>query len=147
MNIGQLAEQAGVSTDTLRFYEKQGLVDAPARHANGYRSYGDADLARVRFVRSAQSLGFSLTEIRQLLPQLASGQLSRGLIEQHLIAKMAEIDAHMARLRALKRELKNTFDSLRCEPDTPVSVAGATAKQVVPKAKAKLPARAARAAR
>lgn len=147
MNIGKLAEQAEVSTDTLRFYEKQGLLDAPARHANGYRSYSDADLARVRFVRSAQSLGFTLTEIRELLPQLNAGQLSRGLIEHHLVAKMAEIDAHMARLRALKRELKATFDSLRCEPDAPVSVAGATAKQIEPKAKAKLPARAVRAVR
>lgn len=147
MNIGRLAEQAEVSTDTLRFYEKQGLLDAPARGSNGYRSYGDADLARVRFVRSAQSLGFTLTEIRQLLPQLASGQLSRALIEQHLQAKMAEIEAHVARLRALKRELKATFESLRCEPDVPVSVAGATAKQIRPTAKAKLPARAARAPR
>lgn len=144
MNIGKLAEQAEVSTDTLRFYERQGLLDVPLRHANGYRSYTDADLARVRFVRSAQSLGFSLTEIRQLLPELTSGQLSRGLIEQHLTAKMAEIDAHMARLRALKRELRATFDSLRCAPDTPVSVAGATAKQGEPKAKAKLPTRAVR---
>jgi len=135
MNIGKLAEQAAVSADTLRFYEKQGLLDAPARHANGYRRYGEADLARVRFVRSAQSLGFTLAEIRQLLPQLAAGRLDRGLIEQHLSAKMAEIDAHMARLRALKRELKATFDSLRCAPGTPVSVAGATVKLHRPPAK------------
>lgn len=144
MNIGKLAEQAEVSTDTLRFYEKQGLVDAPARHANGYRSYGEADLARVRFVRSAQSLGFTLTEIRQLLPQLAAGRLDRGLIEQHLNAKMAEIDAHMARLRALKRELKATFESLSCEPGKAVSVAGATVKRPGSKVDSRLKVSAAR---
>ncbi len=126
MNIGRLAEQAAVSTDTLRYYEKQGLLDAPARQANGYRRYDDADLARVRFVRSAQSLGFTLAEIREVLPALAQGRLDRGALEVLLQHKLAEIEAHMRRLRGLRRELQSTMASLQCAPGVPLSTPAAT---------------------
>ena len=127
MNISQFAQAAGVSTDTVRYYEKQGLIGAPRRQANRYRSYTDADVAAVRFVRGAQALGFSLAEIRAILPQVAKGAFGRAEIEQQLQAKMAQIDAHMAQLRTLKKELKATFDALRCTPAQPVSTAQATA--------------------
>lgn len=116
MNIGELARLSGVSADTLRFYEREGLLAAPARAANGYRSYGDADLERVRFVRAAQSLGFSLAEIARVVPRLAAGALPREEIRGHLQAKMAEIDAQMRRLRELRRELLRTYESLPCAP-------------------------------
>ncbi len=64
MNISALAKATGVTVDTLRYYEKQMLLDAPAREENGYRVYTEAHLERVRFVRGAQALGFSLAEIR-----------------------------------------------------------------------------------
>ena len=128
MNIGQMAEAAGVSTDTLRFYEKQGLLDAPARGENGYRSYREADVGRVRFVRGAQALGFTLAQIRWILPRLAAGQVDRAEIESHLLAKEAEIDAHIKQLRALKKELRETFGMLDCVPSSAVSVAQATSK-------------------
>ena len=127
MNIGQLARQTGVTPDTLRFYEREGLLATPVRAGNGYRRYAEADVARVRFVRSAQALGFSLNEIRGIVPRLAAGLLDRAEIEQHLRAKMAEIDAHMRQLRALKRELQTTFDALRCAPGA-VSIGQATAE-------------------
>lgn len=129
MNIGKLAEMTGVTTDTLRFYEKEGLMDAPVRGANGYRIYGDNDVARVRFVRSAQALGFSLQQIRWIVPRLAAGQVDRAEIEKHLLAKIAEIDAHIAQMQALKGELLATFDSLRCEPGRSVTVEHATSKK------------------
>jgi MerR family copper efflux transcriptional regulator len=128
MNIGQMAEATGVSADTLRFYEKQGLLDPPARGENGYRSYREADLGRVRFVRGAQALGFTLAQIRWILPRLAAGQVNRAEIESHLLAKEAEIDAHIKQLRALKKELRQTFDMLDCVPSSAVSVAQATSK-------------------
>ena len=93
MNISQFAQAAGVSTDTVRYYEKQGLISAPRRQANRYRSYTDADVAAVRFVRGAQALGFSLSEIRAILPQVAKGSFGRAEIEQQLQAKMAQIEA------------------------------------------------------
>lgn len=127
MNISQLAKAVGVSTDTVRYYEKQGLIRSPERQVNGYRSYTEAHIGLVRFVRGAQALGFSLAEIRTILPQVAQGTFGRTEIEQQLKAKMAQIDAHMAQLKILKKELNSTFDALRCPPTQPVSTANATA--------------------
>ena len=67
MNIGQLARQAGVPIDTIRYYERQGLLPQAARGANGYRQYGPDDTRRLRFVRRAKELGFTLEEIGGLL--------------------------------------------------------------------------------
>lgn len=75
MRIGQLAAQAEVKIQTLRFYEREGLLRPPVRTASGYRTYTDHDLERVRFIRLCQGLGFTLREIRELL------QLHRELAE------------------------------------------------------------------
>lgn len=127
MNIGKLAAATGVSPDTLRYYEKEGLIEAPRRAANGYRHYDEAHVARVRFVRSAQALGFSLAEIREIVPRLAAGTFGRAEIEARLHAKLAEIDAHIRQLEQLRQELQSTFALLTCAPGRPVSFAGATA--------------------
>ena len=127
MNISQLAKAVEVSTDTVRYYEKQGLISAPERQSNGYRSYTEGHVALVRFVRGAQALGFSLAEIRTILPQVAQGTFGRAEIELQLKAKIAQIDTHMAQLKTLKKELTATFDALRCAPTQPVSTAHATA--------------------
>jgi MerR family copper efflux transcriptional regulator len=126
MNIGQLAEQTGVSADTLRYYEREGLIEPPARAANGYRSYRDADAQRVRFVRSAQALGFSLAEIRGILPQFHSGRMDRRAIEAQLQAKISEIDGHIRQMQAKKRELIATFNALSCPMDQALTVLQAT---------------------
>ncbi len=127
MNISQLAKANNVSTDTVRYYEKMGLLQAATRQNNGYRSYTAAHAETLRFVRGAQALGFSLTEIRAILPQLAQGRFGRSAIEQQLKAKMAQIDAHMAQLQTLKKELNATFASLRCAPEQVVTAAHSTA--------------------
>ena len=127
MNISQLAQLAGVSTDTVRYYEKQGLISAPERQNNGYRRYTEAHAGAVRFVRGAQALGFSLTEIRAIQPQLAQGTLGRTDIEQHLQTKMAQIDAHIQQLKTLKKELVSTFAALSCSPTQTIVTASATA--------------------
>ena len=123
MNISQLAKAICVSTDTVRYYEKQGLLQAPTRQDNGYRNYTAAHLEAIRFVRGAQSLGFSLAEIRVILPQFVSGQFGRTDIEQQLQTKTAQIDAHIKQLQTLKKELKATFASLTCAPNQPVPTA------------------------
>lgn len=127
MNISQLAKANDVSTDTVRYYEKMGLLPQTERQDNGYRSYGPAHAETLRFVRGAQALGFSLTEIRAILPQLAQGRFGRSAIEQQLQAKMAQIDAHIRQLQTLKKELNATFASLRCAPEQVVSTAHSTA--------------------
>ena len=67
MKIGELAKQAGVSIDTVRYYEREGVLPIPVRQGSGYRQYEAADLGRLQFVRRAKALGFSLTEITDLL--------------------------------------------------------------------------------
>ncbi|AKJ30115.1 heavy metal-responsive transcriptional regulator [Caldimonas brevitalea] len=128
MNIGALAQLTGVSTDTLRYYEKEGLLERPARAANGYRVYGEVHAERVRFVRGAQALGFSLSEIRWILPKLDAGQVVRADLEKYLMCKVAEIDAHIRQLRALKKDLLATFGSMGCAPERAVTVKHATNK-------------------
>ncbi len=127
MNISQLAKANDVSTDTVRYYEKLGLLAPPLRQDNGYRSYSPAHGETLRFVRGAQALGFSLTEIRAILPQLAEGRFGRSAIEQQLQAKMAQIDAHIQQLQTLKKELHASFASLRCAPEQVVTTAHSTA--------------------
>lgn len=116
MNISNLAKAHNVTTDTVRYYEKQGLLDAPQRQENGYRTYTQDHVDRLRFVRGAQSLGFSLNEIRAILPQFAQGNVDRTAIEQQLQAKMTQIDMQIRQLQGLKKELKATFSSLTCAP-------------------------------
>ncbi|HEX5686185.1 MAG TPA: MerR family transcriptional regulator [Ideonella sp.] len=128
MNIGALAQLTGVSADTLRYYEREKLLAPPCRAANGYRVYNEADAARVRFVRSAQALGFSLAEIRWILPRLNAGQVQRAEIETHLNKKLAEIDGHIKQLRTLRKEVQATLSSLRCEQQTQVTVQQATSE-------------------
>jgi len=130
MNISELALAAQVSTDTLRYYEKQGLIAPPQRQQNGYRQYTEAQLDHVRFIRGAQSLGFSLAEIREILPQLAEGKFGRTQIEVQLAAKMTQIDAHIRQLKGLKKELARTFSSLKCSADLPVSTLDGTPSDV-----------------
>jgi DNA-binding transcriptional MerR regulator len=127
MNISQLAKANDVSTDTVRYYEKLGLLPEPMRQHNGYRSYSPAHAQTLRFVRGAQALGFSLAEIRAILPQLLQGRFGRSAIEQQLQAKMAQIDAHIRQLQTLKKELKATFASLTCAPEQVLTTSHTTA--------------------
>ncbi len=126
MKISELAQTTGVTADTLRYYEKQGLLNVPQRQDNGYRSFSAADVQRVRFVRSAQTLGFSLAQIREVLPDLEQGRMGRTGIEARLNAKIAEIDARFAELRRLRRELVQTLASLSCAVDASLTLATTT---------------------
>ena len=88
MQISELARQAGVNVQTVRFYERERLLPAPERKASGYRVYTGQDLHRLRFIRQAKALGFSLGEIREILIMRARGACPCGqvlsLAEQHV---------------------------------------------------------------
>jgi DNA-binding transcriptional MerR regulator len=118
MRIGDLASACDVSTDTLRFYEKRGLLPRAGRRANGYRDYGRDDVARVRLIRVAQMLGFSLNEIGKLIVRIDAGDVTREEVEQRLHAKIAAIDAHIRQLRQLRGSLKDMQARLTCAPGT-----------------------------
>ena len=80
LTIGRLARRAGVGIDTVRFYERARLLPRPVRTASGYRTYGDADVERLRFIRRAKALGFTLDDIAELLT-LSQGKGSRGAVK------------------------------------------------------------------
>ncbi len=122
MNIGELARATGLSTDTLRFYEKSGLIERPDRSANGYRRYTTEHAERVNLVKTAKALGFSLAEVRGVLPKLDHGTLTRGEIESRLTAKLVDIERQMQHLQALKDHLLATAKTLTCEASDPISV-------------------------
>ena len=87
IGIGALAKRAGVSIDTVRYYEKSGLLAPQTRLASGYRRYGDRQLARLRFIRRAQELGFSLNDINALLG--LSGQRDVARIKRSAERKLS----------------------------------------------------------
>lgn len=103
--IGKLASATGVSIETIRYYERAGLLAAPQRTAANYRTYGADDVARLRFVRRTRDLGFSLDQVRALLS--ISGQLDSSCCGVSAIATdhLAEIDRKIVDLTALRREL------------------------------------------
>ncbi|MGV7209832.1 MerR family transcriptional regulator [Oxalobacteraceae bacterium A2-2] len=104
MRIGEIADATGISRDTLRFYEKRGLLRA-RRGDNGYRRYPPEAVDWLRYIRLAQTLGFSLKEIEADLPLLAAPAASAPLLRAALERKLADIDQRMAGLAQLRGEL------------------------------------------
>ena len=104
MKIGEIAIATGISRDTLRFYEKRGLLRAQ-RGANGYRSYPPEAVDWLRYLRLAQTLGFTLKEIEADLPLLAQPESSAPRLTAALERKLADIDQRIAGLTALRGEL------------------------------------------
>jgi MerR family copper efflux transcriptional regulator len=104
MQIGEIAEATGLSRDTLRFYEKRGLLRA-RRSANGYRDYPPEAVEWLRYLRLAQSLGFTLAEIEADLPLLAAPDASAGQLRVALERKLADIDQRIDGLQSLRGEL------------------------------------------
>lgn len=104
MRIGELALKAGISRDAVRFYERTGLI-ASRRTGNGYREFSDEMLQQLLYIRTAQSLGFSLTEIGLGLKQLLLGTSTPQDARRVLLDKIAMIDQRIAELRALRKEL------------------------------------------
>ena len=106
MRIGDMAQATGLSRDTLRFYEKRGLLRA-RRGANGYRDYPPEAVDWLRYLRTAQQLGFTLAEIEADMPLLAAPDApeTAALLRAALANKLADIDARIAGLSQLRAEL------------------------------------------
>lgn len=104
--IGEAARAAGVNVQTVRYYERRGLVPAPARTRTGYRQYGDDAVARLRFIRRAQDLGFSLKEIQDLLGLRARHLGACQAVERKARQKIAVVDRKIRELQRLKRTLE-----------------------------------------
>lgn len=110
--IGQLAKLAGVTPDTIRYYEKQLMMDHEVRTEGGFRLYSDNDLQRLKFIRYGRQLGFSLEAIRELLsirvdPEHHTCQESKNIVQNRL----TEVDAMIAELQHMQRSLKRLNDA------------------------------------
>jgi MerR family copper efflux transcriptional regulator len=100
LGIGQLAKQGGVGIDTVRYYERNGLLSPRTRLASGYRRYGELELARLRFIRRAQALGFTLKEVKELLA--LSAQRDVGRVKRSAQAKLVDVEARIAALERVR---------------------------------------------
>jgi len=105
LTIGQVAKQAGVGIETVRFYERQGLLDEPPRRASGYRQYTPEAVTRIQFIKRSQELGFSLKEITELLSLRVDPETTCGEVKQRAEAKIANINAKLRDLQQMKEAL------------------------------------------
>ena len=112
MLIGELAERAGTSTRTLRYYEQHGLV-RPRRDANGYRQYDDAELRVVHEIRSLLAVGFGLEDIRPFVACLRAGNESGHVCPDSVLVlrrKLAEVDGYIGQLTEVRQQLRSQLE-------------------------------------
>lgn len=105
MTIGKVAKESGVGVETVRFYEREGLLQQPARKLSGYRQYEPEAIIRLRFIKNAQRLGFTLREIKELLALRIDPGATRAQVRQQAIAKIEDIDQRIEELKRMKRAL------------------------------------------
>jgi DNA-binding transcriptional MerR regulator len=105
MRIGELAERLAVNPKTIRYYESIGLLPEPERTPSGYRAYTDIDVDRVAFIKTAQRLGITLDEIREILALRERGERPCAYVRDVLRREVAALDKRLAELRQLRRDL------------------------------------------
>ncbi|BAN03504.1 heavy metal-responsive transcriptional regulator [Ilumatobacter coccineus] len=110
MRIGELANTAGVTAKTIRYYESIGLLDEPERTESGYRSYGPPAIERLDFVKQAQASGLSLAEIRSILQIKDAGGQTCAHTTELLRHHLDELDARIVELEAARAELRAMFE-------------------------------------
>ena len=123
MRSGQVARDAGVNVETLRYYERRGILQMPERRPSGFREYTEEAVGVIRFVKRAQELGFSLDEIETLLTLAAGGPESCDSARALATRKLDELDAKMRSIRAMQdslRRLVATCQMPRSERDCPL---------------------------
>lgn len=123
MKIGEVAAKAGVGIDTLRYYERRGLLAEPARRESGYREYPNDTVRVIRFIKRAQNLGFTLDEIEELLALRGADGKSRRRVRAVAEAKMKDIDEKLARLQSMRSALYSLIETCACgrgKPTCPI---------------------------
>ena len=105
LTIGKIARSSGIAVETIRYYEREGLIDKPQRAPSGYRHYAPAAVQRLRFIRHAKELGFSLREIRELLSLRVRRGTTCADIKRQAQDKIADIERRMASLERMKLAL------------------------------------------
>ena len=110
LSIGQVAKQTGIGIETIRFYERKGLIDEPPRRESGYRQYTDDVIRQLTFIQQAKTLGFSLNEIQELLSLRSQPGVSSREIKQMAETKLDDIEQKIKMLKRMQKSLKNLVD-------------------------------------
>lgn len=113
MKIGELARRARVNVQTVRYYERRGLLEEPARRASGYREYTATTLERLRFIRRAQELGFTLSEIGELLALRLDPHTTAAQVKARAQEKMAQIECKIDDLQRIQQALSHLAGKCR----------------------------------
>lgn len=111
MKIGEVARRAEVPIDTVRYYEREGLIPPPVRRASGYRDYLEADVDRLRFMRRAKGLGFTLNEIRELLSLTAMSGGDMAALNAQTQAKLRDVEERIQSLTRIRDALQGLVTS------------------------------------
>lgn len=119
LKIGELADRAGVNLQTIRYYEREGLLPEPPRLASGYRMFPRDAVRRIRFIKRAQELGFTLSEIKELLALRIDRDRGSGEVHKLAQAKITDIEQKIRTLQAMKKVLKQVAE--RCPGCGPTS--------------------------
>ncbi len=107
LTTAEVAREAGVNLQTVRYYERRGLLPAPPRRPSGYREYDDAYVRRIRFIKRAQDLGFTLAEVEELLSLRASPGAASLQVRRRAEEKLREVDARIRDLHQIRRTLQD----------------------------------------
>ncbi len=132
MNIGEAAQQSGLPTKTIRYYEEIGIV-IPARASNGYRDYSDSDVHQLTFVQRARSLGFTIEECKLLLSLYGDDQRASADVKALAVNKIKQINRKIKELKSLKNTLSNLADNCHGDnkPDCPILDDLAGSKKII----------------
>jgi MerR family mercuric resistance operon transcriptional regulator len=113
LTIGQLARKAQVNVETIRYYERRGLMPEPPRRESGYRQYSEPDVTRIKFIRRAQTLGFTLKEISELLSLRVDPDTTCGDVRKRAEVKIADMEEKIKALQRMKKALTKLASTCR----------------------------------
>ena len=118
MKIGEVAKRSGIGIETIRYYEREGLLLEPERRPSGYRQYNESSVERLEYIRRAKELGFTLAEIRELLELSFAAHVGCDHVRQRAEAKVADIEAKIRNLQHMRRSLSKIVRRCRVKNAT-----------------------------
>jgi len=118
MKIGEVAKRSGTGIETIRYYEREGLLLEPQRRRSGYRQYDESSVERLEYIRRAKELGFTLAEIRELLELSFAAHAGCDHVRQRAEAKVADIESKIRSLQRMKRSLGKLVERCRVKNST-----------------------------
>src|SRR5215210_1167643 len=124
LKIGEVSRLSGIGIETLRFYEKSGLLDRPVRTGSGYRMYDPEVLERLAFIKRAQVLGFSLEEIKRIITERRAGQSPCADVREIVRRRLSELDERMREMRRFRHELAEALRDWEAAGDVEGHICG-----------------------